>query len=108
MESIEQLQENYNVANDLLKASPLYAAKELAGAALQAAHEVAKAERVAARQALHAARLTNINAVHTTEYRTTQVPPVTLPAHCGDVLVSVPDATGDVTSLVLSHESGEL
>jgi hypothetical protein len=82
MESIEQLQENYNVANDLLKASPLYAAKELAGAALQAAHEVAKAERVAARQALHTARLTNINAV--------------------------PDATGSTIPLVLSHESGEL
>lgn len=61
MESnIEELQAVYNTVNEALKASPLYQAKEAAGAALQAAHETLKAERVAARAAAHAARLTNL------------------------------------------------
>ena len=83
MESIEVLTEQYNAANDALKASVLYQAKELAGSRLQAAHEALKAERIAQRQAAHAARFTNAT-------------------------LSIPDATGDVTALVLSHESGEL
>jgi hypothetical protein len=66
MASIEELQAVYNTANDALKASPLYAYKEAAGAALQAAHEALKAERVAARAAAHAARLTNLTVVTVT------------------------------------------
>jgi hypothetical protein len=67
MEStIEELQAVYNAANDALKASPLYAYKEAAGAVLQAAHDALKAERVAARAAAHAARLTNTVAPVTT------------------------------------------
>jgi hypothetical protein len=85
MESIEVLTEAYNTANNALKGSPLYAYKEAAGAALQAAHEALKAERVAARQAAYNARFTSAT-----------------PA------ASIPDATGDVTALVLSHESGQL
>lgn len=61
MEStIEELQAVYNAANDALKASPLYAYKEAAGAVLQAAHDALKAERIAARAAAHAARLTTV------------------------------------------------
>jgi hypothetical protein len=73
MESIEQLQAAYNTANDALKASVLYMAKELAGSRLQAAHDALKAERVAARAAAHAARSTNLTVVPVTE-TTTEAP----------------------------------
>jgi hypothetical protein len=81
MESIEVLKEAYDLANDTLRSSSLYIAKEAAGMALQEAYEAVKQERLAARVAAHAARLRNT--------------------------CSIPDATGD-SVLVLSHESGEL
>ena len=67
MELIEELQAAYNTANDAMKATSEYVAKEAAGAALQAAHEALKAERIAARAAAHAARLTNMTVVPVTE-----------------------------------------
>jgi hypothetical protein len=68
MELIE-LQANYNTALDALKATPEFAAKELAGQALQAEHQRLRGPiSRSARAAAHAARLTNMTVVPVTVY----------------------------------------
>ena len=70
---IIELQALYNAANELLRQSPLFIAKEEAGQALQAAHARLKEARTAARDAARTASFLPVQGVPVTVDTTTTV-----------------------------------